>query len=109
MAGVTNQSETAANQLNKPFGLEFDYSNSLYISDLCNNRIQKYQTGDLFATTIAGQANGTGCMSSVCLSMPADVTVDTNGNIYVADTSNSRVQFWSSGSLSEITIAGNST
>jgi len=109
VAGVTSQPGNTANKLNEPFGLAFDYSNSLYIADLFNNRIQKYQIGALFGTTVAGQANGTGCASSVCLSTPGDVTVDTNGNIYVADTSNRRVQFWSSGSLSGITIAGNST
>jgi len=109
VAGVTSQPGTAANKLNEPFGLAFDYSNSLYIADLFNNRVQKYQTGALFATTVAGQANESGCASSVCLSTPADITVDTDGNIYVADTYNKRVQFWSSGSLSGITIAGNST
>jgi sugar lactone lactonase YvrE len=82
--------------------------NSLYISDFGNNRVQKYLINASFGITVAGQANGTGCSSSMCLSGPAAVAVDTNGNVYVADTVNNRVQFWSAGSLSGITVAGNS-
>jgi hypothetical protein len=81
--------------------------NSLYIADVYNNRIQKYQINALSGTTVAGQANGTGCPSSICLLTPADVAVDTYCNMYIADTSNMRIQFWANGSSSGVTIAGN--
>ncbi len=108
VAGVTNQSGTAANQLNHPVGIKLDYMNSLYISDSFNNRIQKYQLNALSGTTVAGLANGTGCSLSICLSNPNDVAVDTYGDVYISDTANMRAQFWANGSLSGVTIAGNS-
>lgn len=107
IAGVTSQSGTAANKLNLPIGLSFDYLNSLYIADAGNNRIQKFQRGASFGSTIAGQANGTGLTTSMYLQTPTNVAVDTNSNVYISDTANNRIQLWSSGSLSGITIAGN--
>lgn len=109
VAGVTSQQGAASNKLYLPIGLAIDYANSLYIADYGNNRIQKYETGASFGQTVAGQANGTGCNSSACLFQPTDVTVDTNNNVYALDSGNNRVQFWSNGSLSGITVAGNST
>lgn len=108
VAGVTNQTGTSSNKLNFPFGLAIDYLNALYIADSFNHRIQKYQRGVSVGQTVAGRANGTTCSSSACLFTPADVTVDTNGNVYVADSYNNRVQLWSDGSSSGVTVAGNS-
>lgn len=106
VAGVSNQPGTASNKLNIPIGIVVDYSNSLYIADFGNNRTQKYQRGATFGQTVSGQANGTASSSSACISNPADVTIDTNNNVYVLDTSNHRVQLWSDGSLSGVTLAG---
>ena len=44
----------------------------------------------------------------MCLLNPADVVLDSNRNIYIADAANYRVQYWSNGSSIGITIAGNS-
>jgi len=57
-------------------------------------------------TTVAGFSNGTSATSSSGFENPSDVVVDSNGNIYVADLYNSRVQFWSNGASYGITIAG---
>ncbi len=107
VAGVTGQKGNASNLLNFPFGIVIDYSYTLYITDAFNNRVQKYLKGALSGTTVAGQADGTSNTTSPYLYSPCDVAVDSSGNVYVADTYNNRIQFWSSGSSSGITLIGN--
>jgi sugar lactone lactonase YvrE len=54
--------------------------------------------------TVAG-GNGGGFGANQ-LMMPFDVAVDSSGNVYVADTNNSRVQEWARGATSGVTVAG---
>ena len=82
--------------LNQPQGIAFDALGNLYIVDKGNNRIRKV-TANLFLTTIAG--NGTqgfggdgGPATNAALDLPFDVTVDSTGVVYVADTFNHRVR-----------------
>ncbi len=91
-------------ELNGPTGVAVDLNGNIYIADASNNRIRMVaaKTGDI--TTVAG--NGTQCSnptaSSACgdggsptsaeLNDPFGVTVDTNGNIYIADTNDLRVR-----------------
>ena len=106
VAGVTGQRGNASNKLNAPFGLHLDWSNTLYIADRSNARIQKYARDASFGETVAGQASGITGTGSDVFNFPSDVQVDSNGNVYVADTSNQRIQLWSSGSSTGVTIAG---
>ena len=84
-----------------------DFSNTLYITDTSNNRIQRWLRAASTGTTIAGQANGTWGKTATDFRSPAGILVDSNSNIYVADGGNSRIQFWSAGASSGVTIAGN--
>ena len=102
-----NQKGTASNLLDWPMGLALDSSNALYIGDYNNNRVQKFLPGILNGTTVAGQANGVQNRTPETLNFPAGVLVDSSGNLYVADSGNSRVQLWLSGASSGITVAGN--
>lgn len=97
---------SATNQLFTPFGLFVDSLNSLYIADCNNNRIQRWLSGATTGTTVAGQANATSGSGTTYLSGPGGVTVDSSGNIYIADSSNSRVERWASGATSGTTITG---
>jgi hypothetical protein len=106
VAGVTGQFGNASNQLNVPVRLVLDWSYALYIADWSNNRIQKYQRDATVGQTVAGQATGSYNSTSNFLYYPGDVTVDWNGNVYVADTFNNRIQLWNSGSSTGVTIAG---
>ncbi|CAF4076790.1 unnamed protein product [Rotaria sordida] len=87
-AGVTQ------NRLRLPNDVSLDSSNTLYIADSGNNRIQKWLAGANIGATVAGQANGTEGTAANQLNDPQGVVVDSSGNVYVAENSNNRVQFW---------------
>ncbi len=107
VAGITSTISTpAANRLDRPYSLALDSSNTLYIADQQNNRIQKWPMGAVTGTTVAGQSNGISGITSTDLSQPSAVILDSTGNLYVADMGNNRVQFWSNGAPSGSTIAG---
>jgi len=106
IAGVTGQSGNASNKLCYPYGLAIDWTNALYIADRCNNRVQKYTRDASYGETVAGQESGANGTGPSFLSGVTDVAVDSSGNIYAADTDNSRIQMWSPGSSTGITVAG---
>ncbi|CAF3289583.1 unnamed protein product [Rotaria socialis] len=106
VAGTGNGGSSATNRLSNPWTIVLDSSNALYIADQGNNRIQKWIIGYSTGTTVAGQTNGVAGATSYYLNQPNGVYVDTNSNIYVADSVNGRVQFFSSGALSGTTVAG---
>lgn len=86
-----------------------DYSNTLHIADRFNNRIQKYFMGASNGLTVAGQADGSAGVATNQLNNPTGVAVKSNGDIFVADYLNNRIQFWTNGALNGTTIAGAST
>jgi uncharacterized protein (TIGR03437 family) len=95
-----------------PGGVAVDSAGNLYIADTWNNRIRKVSNGVITGviTTIAG--NGTrafsgdnGPATSAQLDGPVGIAVDSAGNLYVADTSNSRIRRVSNGVIT--TVAGN--
>ncbi|CAF3743386.1 unnamed protein product [Rotaria sp. Silwood1] len=103
VAGITNNSGNADNQLNFPTDVKLDYEHNLYIVDSNNHRIQKYLFGALTGQTVAG--NGTSGSSQYQLSYPLTMMIDSNENLYISDTSNARVQYWPKGAVSGTTIA----
>ncbi len=97
----------SSSKLNRPFGLYLDETNSyLYIADFNNHRIQRYALNvTATATTVAG-GNGAG-LGSDQLDQPAGVYVSKKtGDIYIADQNNHRIQRWSPGATSGVTIVG---
>ena len=103
----TDVGGTSSQQLYGPYGLFLDESNSyLYIADMFNDRIQRYHLGTMTnATTVAG-GNGRG-NSSNQLDQPYSVCVSKKtGDIYIADKQNHRIQCWSPGATSGVTIIG---
>jgi uncharacterized protein (TIGR03437 family) len=83
-------------QLWEPQGLVIDASGSLFIADCTSNRIRKVDaTGKI--TTVAGNgASGSagdgGPATAAQLNWPRGVAVDSAGDLYIADTYNSRIQ-----------------
>ena len=111
-AGFAGDGSAASSaQLNSPFAVAVDKSGNVYIADQFNNRIRKVSGGNI--STVAG--NGTGgytgdaaAATSAELSNPEGIAIDSAGNLYISDTSNSVVRKVSTSSTIS-TIAGNFT
>jgi len=93
-------------------GVGFDHRGNLYLADQWNNRVRKVDTSGII-TTVAGNGgqgfSGDGGLAvDAELNVPLGVTVDSAGNLYIADTGNNRVRKVDpSGIIS--TVAGNGT
>jgi sugar lactone lactonase YvrE len=77
-------------------GIQTDAGGNVYFADSNNNRIRKIDVNGII-TTVAG--NGAfayggdgGPATSASLAAPSYLDVDTNGNLYIADTGNDRIR-----------------
>jgi RHS repeat-associated protein len=82
-------------QINSPKGVSVDASGNIYIADQGNNRIRKVDTSGII-TTLAGcgeVGSGDGSPATeALLHYPWNVTVDAEGSIYIADTSDNCIR-----------------
>ncbi len=92
-----------------PTGLFIDRSNNVYIADYFNDRIRKINTSGIIST-VAG--NGTtsysgdgGPATAAGMYSPNSLTIDSVGNMYIADELNERVRKVSPSGII-ITVAG---
>ncbi len=93
IAGNADGSDTSA-RFNGPTGITLDNRGNLYVSDSKNNSIRMVSTHGM-VTTIAGGisgifTNGTGVKATFF--NPQGITIDSNGNLYVADENNQRIR-----------------
>src|ERR1039457_4435003 len=111
--GYSADEKLAVNaQLNYPSGVFMDSLGSLYIADAGNARICKISpTGVITAVAgvkVPGYSGDDGPAREAALDWPTALTGDSNGNIYLADSLNSRVRkITPAGAI--LTLAGNGT
>ena len=98
LAGVSGGHQDGATNVatfNHPTGVAVDGSGNIYVTDSTNHTIRKVTpagTVSTFAGTfgVSGYKSGTG--SAAAFTNPTGITIDTYGNLYVADTGNSVIR-----------------
>jgi sugar lactone lactonase YvrE len=108
-----NGPATAA-QLDSPQGLAVDRANNLYIADTHNHRIRRVDavTGLIITfagTGIPGFSGDSAPAARARLDLPIALAVDTQNNLYLADTGNHRIRCILAATGDIITLAGNGT
>jgi trimeric autotransporter adhesin len=98
--------------LNYPTGVAMDSEGNLYIADYGNNRIRKVAAGSGIITTVAGNdsrgfSGDGGAATAAGLDRPYDVAMDSEGNLYIADTYNNRIRKVAAANGIITTVAGN--
>ncbi|HEY6414536.1 MAG TPA: Ig-like domain repeat protein [Edaphobacter sp.] len=110
-SGDSGPSTTAS--IDSPTGLAADSTN-LYLADTHNHRIRKIDLTTGIITTVAGTGspsyNGDGSTATTAnLALPRGLTLDANGNLYLADTANHRIRRIDATTGIITTIAGQGT
>ena len=90
-----------SSSLRNNFGIRIVDNNTLYIADTGNHRVVVVRPGSTNAAAIIGSSGN----APNELNGPADVFV-TSTSIYIADSTNYRVQMWPKNGSSGVTVAG---
>ena len=95
--GEYSDGQPNATNLDEPQGIAFDSAGNLWVADSSDNRVVEYKaplaSGEA-ASLVIGQASLTSATDDdgrANLSSPEDVAFDHSGNLWVADTQDSRV------------------
>ncbi|OJW74992.1 MULTISPECIES: NHL repeat-containing protein [unclassified Spirosoma] len=102
-------------QLYYPFGVAIDGNGNLYIGDYTHNRIRQVNTSGIITPVAGNGTKGIGGYSGdgeqatfAQLSEPYGLTVDSNGNLYIADRNNHCIRKVSpSGIITTVAGTGN--
>ncbi|MGA8492259.1 MAG: hypothetical protein WB711_17665 [Terriglobales bacterium] len=83
-------------QLNSPTTTAVDAAGNVYIADPVENRVRKVDTSGMISafagTGVAGFKGDNGPANLALLKHPYGVAVDASGNVYIADSYNSRIR-----------------
>lgn len=86
-------------QLNVPRGVAVDSEGNIYIADKDNDRIRKVDSTSGIISMLVGKDSSYPA-KFVALENPSGVAVDSNGNIFIADSTNHYIRKVSSGVIS---------
>jgi streptogramin lyase len=81
--------------INNPRSITTDTAGNIFIADYGNNRIRKVDASSSIINTIAGFGNfggDNGNAASALLNSPQGISLDKDGNVYIADRSNNRIR-----------------
>lgn len=99
LAGAGIAGSTDANQLlarfNQPYGVAVDSAGNVFVADTLNHTIRKIAlNGDVTTVAgVAGLAGSTDGVGSVArLNQPFSLVVDSNNNLFIADTRNDAIR-----------------
>lgn len=102
-SGSTDDTGALA-RFNQPKGIAVGVDGTLYVADTGNHVIRKVTAGGV-VTTLAGTAGASGTTdgtgAAARFNLPNGIAIDTDGIIYIADTSNNLIR-----KMSGITVAG---
>src|SRR5262249_20100279 len=98
--------------INSPYGVAVDAVGNVYIVDLGNERIREVvkATGNIITvagTGDFGDGGDGGPATSAQLGDPNAIALDAAGNLFIADSSNSRIREVVKATGNIITVAGN--
>ena len=98
--------------LNAPCGIVADRAGNVYITESLGNRVRKITPAGII-TTVAGTGvagyNGDGITATGAqLNIPSGLTIDSAGNLYIADLGNNRIRKLSTAGIIS-TVAGTGT
>ena len=112
-AGYTGDGKAAtAAEIDGVFGLNFDSSGNLYITDTANACIRLITPAGIISTIagVGGTAlfgGDTGLATAADLDIPSYVLLDAAGDYYIADSANNRVRLVTKSTGDITTFAGN--
>ncbi len=112
-SGVNDPDGVSASSDNSFQQTAFDSNGNLYAADTGNSRILFFTPGSTTATQVYGQlgsftssTQNNGGISANSLMVPYDLTLDSSGNLYVADSYNNRVLFYPAGTTTATRVYG---
>ncbi len=88
--------QAAAAEIHLPQGVALDGAGNLYIADRNNHRVRRVDTAGVITTVAGTGANSyggdSGQAAAAQINAPSGVAADASGNLYIADTLNSRIR-----------------
>lgn len=105
--GFKDDTSVLDSQFNNPYGIVTNNNGDVFVVDSGNNRIRKISATD-GVTTLAGGTTGDtdGFGLDAQFDTPQGIVIDSNGDLYVADTFNHKIKKIITSTGEVITIAG---